>query len=105
MTEQITPWLDKLNSMESADEVAKFFEEEGVTGHPKAASSCAISSFLKTKTGKRVSTTPAYVSTYESNTHTRETEVPLGPVLREFVKNFDERKYPALLRVPARFEG
>ncbi len=96
--EQITPWVDKLNSMASADEIAAFFEEEGITGNQKAASSCVISNFLYKKAGKRVSTTQSYVSTYEYPAETRETEVELGEVTKTFIANFDEGKYPKLIK-------
>lgn len=98
MTEQIGPWVDKLNSMASADEIAKFFEEEKVQGIRKMASGCAVSVFLREMTGQRVVTGPSDAAIYphlENGKWVQERAV-FEPVVTKFIRHFDMGLYPKL---------
>lgn len=98
MTEQIGPWVDKLNSMASAAEIAEFFEQEEIQGVRKVASRCAVSVFLQGKTGQTVVSGPGDAlgqARLENGKFAQERAI-FKPVITEFIRRFDMGLYPKL---------
>lgn len=49
----VSELVDKLKTLGSPDQIALFFESEGIKGQPGNGSSCAIAEYVKRETGKR----------------------------------------------------
>lgn len=98
---------DKLASMESADEIAEFFHDQGVQGTPCSASRCAISEWVRQSTTHDVSTGTAGIIVLRSNTaentgtavwYNTAENWPLTEPMKDFIHKFDRGEYPAISR-------
>lgn len=86
---------DKLAGMESAKELADFFQAEGVKGVPGDASSCAIAVWMQETTGRKdisVSQEEMWTDGYGLGRVTEHTGA-----MKEFTVLFDERAFPELV--------
>ena len=92
--------VDKLNTMENADEVALFLESQGIKGNRGMAVSCPISNWIMRESGVDDVTTLYDVMVWDSTNGfsvcLERHGLGYGPW--EFVKNFDGGKYPHLMR-------
>lgn len=99
--------VDKLNGLESADEVAAFLQEQGVIGVPMAAEFCPVSNWIRRESGEKHVSTANSVRIWETeNTAFWNSYGPgdikaqyiLSPFVQKFIVKFDSLNYPNLVR-------
>lgn len=89
--------MDKLQSFETADDIAEFFRGYGIKAHPMVARACAISQFVMEETGEeRVSTTHTNVVVFQGYDG--------GPItgdntaaMADFITKYDKGVYEDLI--------
>jgi hypothetical protein len=106
--------IDKLSSLETADEIAAFLIDQGVKAMPRVGTSCAIAQWLRasveTEFEIHVSSTSTKIVKVEPDGVCQhfEKEVPVvrketiwqrnhTKTMRDFIQKFDEGGYPKLL--------
>src|ERR1051325_6328140 len=101
--------VDKLHSLESADEIADLLRSYGIKAYPQEARSCAISKFVEMETGKvgRIITSTECItvnevigplSDYVYDVYEQTTEmISHSPAMHRFVRKFDSGAYPDLI--------
>lgn len=88
-----------LNNLESPDIIAEFLTKMGVTGAVNDGETCVISNWLMTSTDNYdITTTPDEIIVCSDYYAQKDVEVfPLESTVTEFIKAFDEGKYPQLI--------
>lgn len=90
----VTEVVAKLNTYGSADQLAAFFEQEGVTGERAEAHHCPVALYVKGQNGGEASVWRGGVSSLQrpdDRVHL-DHDCPLS----QFIGNFDAGDYPAL---------
>lgn len=108
--------LDKLVAHGSANQIAEYLEQEGVTGHRSSASTCVIAEYVRTTAEAlraRVVPTGELVTHYPDGTNSikcfpgriewrgydgEEHAVPIPGELDRLANSFDRGDFPALVR-------
>lgn len=100
--EIVSEKLDKLAVLGTPDAIAMELEAQGIKADCGGAFTCAIARYLgnpsaesRELTDGTVAVCPTYVSVYRAGTDTW--RVPVPRVVGEFIVNFDQTKYPALI--------
>jgi hypothetical protein len=91
--------VDKLQSFETADDLADFFRGYGIIAQPRNSRACAISKFVTEETGlEGVATSMGSLTVYEDEEETIQTEhVTHTDAMRDFVDRYDKGYYPDLI--------
>lgn len=84
--------LEKLGALGSSRAIAKFLEEEGVSGKLKGATSCPIANYVRRETGVSIA-----VSAELWAGHPDAERRPVPRWVGEFVARFDDGAFPALV--------
>src|SRR5688500_4626720 len=94
----LTVAIDKLVGMESSDEIAGFFLDQGVKAVAGLANACAIARWVTDSTGTQVHVNQDSIWTYEDTTNLtgQQTLVECTPAMLNFVNEFDAGRYPDL---------
>jgi hypothetical protein len=111
--------LDKLNSLGSPDQIALFFQQEGIQAEPGRSETCAVAEYIRQETQvSKVIVTPTSVSMLvdkflpplaatpwdtESFHFKDEVDYPTPPTVQEFINKFDAGEYPQLLSLTGRY--
>jgi hypothetical protein len=93
--------VDKLNSFETAKEVADFLHDQNVQGTPGSAETCVISQWVSRESGRNI-TTSTYIKVWEkgagqgaiSELHKR------SEIVASFIYAFDMGAFPELIGTP-----
>lgn len=95
----LEPYVAKLTSMESSDELRKFFVDEGVKGEKQRPMCCVIAAWLKRETRYSVVVTKVTIDSVLGAC----SKYPYGriaritPAMEEFINSFDRGYYPELV--------
>lgn len=95
--------VDKLNVLETPNEVADFLRTQDIQGEKGRASSCVISNWIKRESGGAYVTTAARVKIWYSELGARlHSEMPLEEhtvslATLDFIQLFDRGDYPDLV--------
>lgn len=85
---------DKLASLESPEEIASFFAELNIKGHPSQAQSCAISNYMREMTGH------SFMTAFSVEDITGYKEWDLTAAMDAFMTEFDAGEFPELISPP-----
>jgi hypothetical protein len=90
--------VDKLNSFETAKEVADFLHDQNVQGTPGSAETCVISQWISRESERRV-TTSANIKVWEKNAGLGViTEMyKRSEIIASFIHAFDMGAFPELI--------
>ena len=91
--------VDKLQSFETADDLADFFRGYGIVAQPRNARACAISKFVVEETGlSGVTTNMSSICIYKDEEETQMVnQVPHTDAMEDFVDRYDKGYYPELV--------
>lgn len=93
---------DKLAALGGADQIALFFEQEGITGFLQEANRCPVALYLERETNAPVIVCHTHIETLRSCVlFQRPVDgrwMPQYLGIAQFIKRFDQRQYPALIR-------
>lgn len=91
--------VDKLQSFETADDLADFFRGYGIVAQPQNARACAISKFVTEETGlDGVTTSMSSLTVYKDEEETMISEHVIHTnAMEEFVEKYDKGYYPELI--------
>ena len=91
--------VDKLNSFESADDVAFFLYDQNIRGEVGSAARCVISQWIMRESGyERVSTASEITIWNEDEFCPR--SYPINESVAYFINRFDSKVYPQLIMRP-----
>lgn len=92
--------MEKLQSFETADDLADYFRDYGIVGQPRDAMSCAISKFVVEETGLGgIVTNMSSVAHYADDEQMQQIDSYVHTsAMRNFVVNFDGGEYPDLIQ-------
>lgn len=93
----VTEVVAKLQTYGSADQLAAFFEQEGVCGNRDLASSCPVANYTRSQIGARVIASQSYVLADSDGSDF--VDLDPGTAVPEFITKFDRGEYPALVQV------
>jgi hypothetical protein len=87
--------VDKLQTLGSADQIAAFFAQEGVTGSVRRVRSCPVAAYVKRETGLvEVLATRGFVVDW----HTQDGVPCRDTPVSDFIARFDDGAYDELVR-------
>lgn len=94
--------LDKLNSFQTADEVADFLTQQGVTGQRLKADSCVVTNWLRPLVGTFLTTSSMGVVQWNCNPVIDWDAEPIGEfehsrAVSAFIIRFDNGEFPHLV--------
>lgn len=83
--------FDKLTQFQTADELANYFRQEGITGNKSGALSCPIAQYMQRHTQNSVYVSLGYIGTTNDTWLVKNSEP-----LVDFIRRFDSGLYPDL---------
>lgn len=99
MSVDIDVVMNKLQSLETADELADLFSGYGIKAFPRQPNACAIAQFVKNETGLKIRT-----NTICTNYENEEGEL-IGEyyyhtdAMKDFIRKYDTGLYPDLIDI------
>lgn len=86
--------FDKLNNFDTADELADYFQAEGIQALPGEPEQCAIAQFVANQTGRYVYVDGASIAVYHENMrYIVDREFACNAQMRDFITRFDAFEY------------
>lgn len=95
MKPTLTHVVDKLHTLGSADQIALFFQQQGVTGLPSSARFCPVAEHISRETGSYWVLVSRFTVT-DCQVLGQSMALDDGPVA-DFVYRFDRGLYPELV--------
>jgi hypothetical protein len=96
--------VKQLHGFETADEIAEYLQNYGITAEPMNAKTCALTKFVEAETGAtgRIITTVYSISLNDPLSEEWMADVPIcvenhTEALKDFVNKFDSNFYPSLV--------
>lgn len=89
---------DKLSNYKSAEDLREFFADEGIKGIIGHASMCPIATWLVDTTQIKNVTVAGSIKFYKDMVENEVDAYPHTEATEQFVKNFDSRCYPELIK-------
>lgn len=105
--------VEKLQSFETADDLADYFKQYGIKASPQKANACAISVFVEIETGEvgNIMTSTRELSLRETlidddgyEYEVSRAEFQHSHAMAQFVRKFDSGKYPFLIEDNAQYD-